>query len=482
MDLTPDTTKLTAEQRDKLDLYNMSKSQGDALKALEQKMASFTPEMQMKISNLADLKQDLTPILDALKALEAKEQPDTTSAIVDAVGKLEKALGAIDFKPSFTPEVKVDAPQVNVTTPKVNLTGVEKAVKDVSSAVKEAIAQIPTVDVPEADFTPLLEKLDAVLEQLADIDKGVRLKPAPGTMKVTNTDGTSINSTVIQGVVSSKNSSTVNLASNGVFTGLSELVKNYASIQVSVYANQVSAAGGLSLQQSSDGANWDIVETYTIAASTAKTISVQPAASYFRIVYTNGATIQGSFRLQTVYRTVGTSIGAITPGTGPANLGKAEDTPHVDGDTGVAMLAVRDDTLNATSGTEGDYEVLHTTATGALWVTAIPSISGGWTPSFNAAVTTTVKTVKGSQGTLGGWFLWNPNASVAYVQIFDISGSVTLGTSVPVLSLGIPPTSGANVENANGIQFANAIKFACTTTATGLTAPSTGLDCNFWFS
>lgn len=179
-----------------------------------------------------------------------------------------------------------------------------------------------------------------------------------------------------------------------------------------------------------------------------------------------------------------TSALALESGGNLATLAAAvhvEDVASANADKGIPAMGIRDDTLNATSGTEGDYEFLHTTAEGGLWVTAIPSTTGGWTPAFNAAVTTTVKTVKASAGTLGGWFIYNPNSSVAYVQIFDISGAVTLGTSVPVLSLGIPATAGANVESPNGIQFANAIKFACTTTSTGLTAPSTGLETNFWF-
>lgn len=53
------------------------------------------------------------------------------------------------------------------------------------------------------------------------------------------------------------------------------------------------------------------------------------------------------------------------------SIGKAEDAGHSDGDVGVPPLAVRDDTLNARSGAENDYEPLHTDANGALWV--IPS-------------------------------------------------------------------------------------------------------------
>lgn len=46
----------------------------------------------------------------------------------------------------------------------------------------------------------------------------------------------------------------------------------------------------------------------------------------------------------------------------------AEDVASQDGDKGIQVLAIRDDTLNVRSGTEGDYEPLHTNADGALWV------------------------------------------------------------------------------------------------------------------
>lgn len=58
------------------------------------------------------------------------------------------------------------------------------------------------------------------------------------------------------------------------------------------------------------------------------------------------------------------------PGVGATNLGKAEDAAHADGDTGVAVWAVRNDTLAALAGTDGDYAPFQVDADGALYVTA----------------------------------------------------------------------------------------------------------------
>jgi hypothetical protein len=99
------------------------------------------------------------------------------------------------------------------------------------------------------------------------------------------------------------------------------------------------------------------------------------------------------------------------------------------------------------------------------------------------AQTTTVRTIKGTAGTLMGYYIYNPNAAVAYVQFFDVASAtpVTLGTTVPDLTYGIPATAGANLISDTGITFTNGIKMAVTTTATGLTAPGTGLDVNIYY-
>lgn len=58
----------------------------------------------------------------------------------------------------------------------------------------------------------------------------------------------------------------------------------------------------------------------------------------------------------------------LTPGTGAAKLGKAEDAAHTSGDTGVAVLAVRRDSAAVGSGTDGDYSTLNVDSTGRLYV------------------------------------------------------------------------------------------------------------------
>jgi len=101
-------------------------------------------------------------------------------------------------------------------------------------------------------------------------------------------------------VVSTTNSSAVALGAAGVFTGTAYDGLNASSYSVSVISNVASATDGLSIQQSSDGTNWDITDVYTVPAATGKVFVVQKAARYMRVVYTNGGTLQTSFRLQVI--------------------------------------------------------------------------------------------------------------------------------------------------------------------------------------
>lgn len=117
-----------------------------------------------------------------------------------------------------------------------------------------------------------------------------------------------------------------------------------------------------------------------------------------------------------------------------------------------------------------------------VFTTPTPSTTGGWSKVKYAAQTTTKQAVKASAGTFGGYYVYNPNATVAYIQVFDAaSASVTVGTTAPDMIFGIPATGAANLEITNGVNMATAITLVCTTTATGSTAPGTGLDLTIFY-
>jgi len=104
----------------------------------------------------------------------------------------------------------------------------------------------------------------------------------------------------IRGFVDDNNSTSTPLGIGGVFTGTAIEILNFGIVFVSVSTDVASATDGLSVQQSSDGTNWDHTDDYTIPAGGNKNYSLNPHSKWFRVVYTNGGVGQAHFRLQSI--------------------------------------------------------------------------------------------------------------------------------------------------------------------------------------
>jgi hypothetical protein len=122
------------------------------------------------------------------------------------------------------------------------------------------------------------------------------------------------------------------------------------------------------------------------------------------------------------------------------------------------------------------------TANTTPWLVTTAGVVGGGRTPFTGSIAATLTLIKSSQAELGGWFIFNPNATTAYLQLFNAAstGAVTLGTTAPTLSLGIPAGGGANLASPNGIQFSSGIVIAATTTRAGSTGPASTVDYNLF--
>lgn len=131
-----------------------------------------------------------------------------------------------------------------------------------------------------------------------------------------------------------------------------------------------------------------------------------------------------------------------------------------------------------------------------LWASGISPSSLSLTPTTtglsmfdnSGTAVTGVVSVKGSAGGLYGYYIGNPNATTCYMQVFNLaSGSVSLGSTTPNLTLPIPPQNatngngGANLTFPIPIAFSAAISLASTTTATGSTTTGCGMTVNVWY-
>lgn len=196
------------------------------------------------------------------------------------------------------------------------------------------------------------------------------------------------------------NSSTTPLAANGVFTGTAESTLGVAGIQVNVFSNVASAAGGLSIQQSMDGTNWDIVDTFLILAGVGFSTTVQATASFYRVVYTNGTTIQAAFRLQTLLCPIVEAV--------PRSLGQKTSNNSLSVVMASDQPAVNDDIYPATQNITAQDSASSSTVIGAAppgaqyqsYITGTPTAGSAATFSIFGVETVRIETTGTWTGTL----------------------------------------------------------------------------------
>lgn len=171
------------------------------------------------------------------------------------------------------------------------------------------------------------------------------------------------------GVVSAGNSTSANLIANAVFTGIAEDVTEFSTIMVSVFSSAASAVDGLQIQQSSDGVNWDLSDVLSIPAATGKTFSFGVQARFYRLVYTNSATITTALRIQTLFSRTPKKFSSVRPQDGRTNENDMEET---------VAYAMR---FNQVTGTWDRWRVENT----VLWVTATAATGVAITATLPAA-------------------------------------------------------------------------------------------------
>lgn len=112
---------------------------------------------------------------------------------------------------------------------------------------------------------------------------------------------------------------------------------------------------------------------------------------------------------------------------GATNVQFAEDSAHTSGDVGTAALAVRQDTLAASTSADGDYANLKVTAAGALYVSQVGTVTVSATDLDIRDLTHVSDSVKVGDGT--DFLAVNADGSI---NITDNGGSLTVDGTVTV--------------------------------------------------
>lgn len=96
--------------------------------------------------------------------------------------------------------------------------------------------------------------------------------------------------------------------------------------------------------------------------------------------------------------------------------------------------------------------------------------------SAGAVLVATAQAAKATAGIVTGWHIYNPNDEASFVHFYNVaSGSVTVGTTVPRLTLSIAAGAMEVHTLAAPITFSTAITIAATEVIGDGTAPDTGL-------
>lgn len=139
---------------------------------------------------------------------------------------------------------------------------------------------------------------------------------------------------VSSGNYQSIGSTSTPLTANAVYTSSFDVgYDDMSCVVITVISDVASATGGLSIQWSNNGSQWDITDNYSIPANVGKVFTSGIVAPYFRVVYTNGAVAQGTFRLYIAFHGL-----PILPTSSPVG-----DTVTADNDVTLtkAILAAR---------------------------------------------------------------------------------------------------------------------------------------------
>jgi hypothetical protein len=130
--------------------------------------------------------------------------------------------------------------------------------------------------------------------------------------------------------VSANNSSTANLAAGATFTGAADAVTEVDALHIYLFATENCT---LIVDQSSNGINWDISNTFTSTANVGYSTTVASVAGFYRVrVTNNGASATTSLRLATQFSA---GISALPRSTGQTTASNsvpvtiASDQPNI---------------------------------------------------------------------------------------------------------------------------------------------------------
>ena len=235
--------------------------------------------------------------------------PATVEKLDELKVLLQQIEDAVDDLELTSENIKIEAGQINLNTDEL-----ESKVQ----SVRDQLDVLLSTRLADSTFTGRVGEVQAsptqytLLGRVKDLWDKLHDLFVTGVAKIRIWDGTTQANVTTdnklqtithgRGRCSTLNSTNVALGIGGIFTGQWEEILDYSHIIILTKADQNSSTEGLVIQWSCDGIVIDDEDKFSLLANKGKNFSFGAIGKYFRIIYTNGAIAQSSFRLQTVLK------------------------------------------------------------------------------------------------------------------------------------------------------------------------------------
>jgi hypothetical protein len=113
-------------------------------------------------------------------------------------------------------------------------------------------------------------------------------------------------------------------------------------------------------------------------------------------------------------------------------------------------------------------------AQSGVWSMGAATTNGTSDFHLISAATTNAATIKASAGQVYGYEIYNTNAAVRYVKLFNKTTNPVLGTDIPFRTIAVPPSGRAFLHSITGISMGTGISIATTTGIADLDVAAVG--------
>lgn len=435
-----------------------------AIKTGQASLDATAEQLAVQLKNFAAGAKDQTMITNAVTALI-----DMVDDLVDAVdssnqnvARLAQAVASAANKPAPTvrPNIQVAPAPVKVDVPPVNIKPIADALAALSDKFKN---QQPSLEI---DNTEIISRLDQMVEHLGVLTSRLPIIPPGGAGASEGSSG---------GLTDAElRASPVPVSTDG----LTDAELRATAVPVSIDGDNVGlvleAGGNIeAIAASLDSINTIINNQQTDALTDtelrATPVPVSGTVTANLSAIDNGVLDQIELN-QDAQTAILTTMDADTGGILTA-IQLLDDTIFTDDNaftpasSKVSAIGLLADETSPDSVNEGDAGIPRMTLDRMQIVTTRPNATGeGLDIAMNIDVDETEDAVKATAGKLYGWYMYNDGADEVYVKFYNATtANVTVGSTVPVLTIPLPAGAAANVEFTNGIAFSTAITVAATT-------------------